>query len=436
MRPRVEEFQNFIARLYPELGGLDGKPVRCVTLQVTDGCNLCCTYCYQTCKSHHFMDPELAKRFLTQLLDDRNPYMNSRNTGGIILDLIGGEPLLAIDQIREITQWWLEELIRRDHPWLMRSRVSICSNGTLYRMPKVQAYLRDFAGLVSYTVSVDGDQALHDACRVFPDGSGSYRLAVDAALDWHSRTGGVLSTKMTIAPGNIEHTARAVEHMIGLGYRAIFLNCVFEEGWTLEHGRVLYRELRALADWLFDYKLHDQVLLSIFDENHFRPMEESDNRNWCGGTGDMIAVDWKGDIYPCLRYMDSSLGGRADPMVIGTVDGGVQVTPEQIQRVECLKCVTRRSQSEDACWSCPIAGGCAWCSAYNYQVFGTPDKRATFICVMHRARALANVYFWNRYYQAMGQDKHFPNHVPREWALELVGEAELARLEELARGEM
>ena len=66
MRPRVEEFQNFIARLYPELGGLDGKPVRCVTLQVTDGCNLCCTYCYQTCKGHHFMDPELFTKTIRE----------------------------------------------------------------------------------------------------------------------------------------------------------------------------------------------------------------------------------------------------------------------------------------------------------------------------------------------------------------------------------
>ena len=47
------------------------------------------------------------------------------------------------------------------------------------------------------------------------------------------------------------------------------------------------------------------------------------------------------------------------------------------------------------------------CSAYNFQEFGTVDKRATYICVMHKARALANVYFWNKYYEKQGKKKVF-----------------------------
>ena len=43
----------------------------------------------------------------------------------------------------------------------------------------------------------------------------------------------------------------------------------------------------------------------------------------------MIAVDYKGDIYPCLRYMESSIGDNVKPIIIGTVDGGIEVTPEQ-----------------------------------------------------------------------------------------------------------
>lgn len=53
-------------------------------------------------------------------------------------------------------------------------------------------------------------------------------------------------------------------------------------------------------------------------------MDPSENRNWCGGTGDMIAVNWTGNIYPYLRYMESSLGSEADPIIIGTVNKGIQ----------------------------------------------------------------------------------------------------------------
>ena len=35
--------------------------------------------------------------------------------------------------------------------------------------------------------------------------------------------------------------------------------------------------------------------------------------------------------------------------------------------------------------------------AYNYEKFGDINHRATFICPMHKASALINVYYWNMY---------------------------------------
>ena len=97
--------------------------------------------------------------------------------------------------------------------------------------------------------------------------------------------------------------------------------------------------------------------------------------------------------------------------------------------------ITRKSQSTEECFSCPIADGCAWCTAYNYQVFGTPDKRATFICGMHRARALANVYFWNTYYRKKGLLERKRCFLPYEKAEGIVGKEEYEMLQELAREE-
>jgi hypothetical protein len=86
--------------------------------------------------------------------------------------------------------------------------------------------------------------------------------------------------------------------------------------------------------------------------------------------------------------------------------------------------ITRRSQSTDECFNCPIADGCAWCSAYNYQKFGTPEHRATFICCMHKARALANAYYWNKVYRIVDPCKRFKINIPKEWALEIIDEDE------------
>ena len=145
----------------------------------------------------------------------------------------------------------------------------------------------------------------------------------------------------------------------------------------------------------------------------------------------MIACDWKGDIYPCIRYMESSLGDDQPPVKIGSVYDGVMVTDQQRDCVNCLRSITRRSQSTDECFNCPIAEGCSWCTALNYQLFGTANKRATYICVMHKARALANAYHWNKGFRAIGQPKRQKIYVPEEWALEIITPEEWAFLRKL-----
>ena len=61
------------------------------------------------------------------------------------------------------------------------------------------------------------------------------------------------------------------------------------------------------------------------------------------------------------------------------------------------------------------------------------DINTTYICVMHKARALGNLYFWNKYYRKNNMSKRMKNYVPDEWALEIISESELNMLKELER---
>ena len=42
----------------------------------------------------------------------------------------------------------------------------------------------------------------------------------------------------------------------------------------------------------------------------------------------MIAMDYKGDIFPCLRYMETSASKEVPPYIIGNLDSGVNVLKE------------------------------------------------------------------------------------------------------------
>lgn len=53
---------------------------------------------------------------------------------------------------------------------------------------------------------------------------------------------------------------------------------------------------------------------------------------------------------------------------------------------------------------------------------------------MHKARALANAWFWPRYYKSHGINKRYMFYVPDEWALEIINEEELNEIKELCDG--
>lgn len=437
MKSKELAYNDLIAQLYPEAAienPVDQTKMSTsnVTFQVTDACNLCCTYCYQINKGTHRMSFDVAKRFIDMLLDnDENTrqYIDTRAKKAIIIDFIGGEPFLEIELIDKICDYFVEQMIIKDHPWQYNYRFSFSSNGTLYFKPEVQAFIKKHLDHISLSISIDGNKMLHDACRIFPDGSGSYDIAIKAVHHYIDHFGGSMGSKMTIAPGNVMYTCDAVISLVNEGYTNINLNCVYEKGWTIEHAKILYYQLKELSNYLLENNLDDKVFISMFQENFFRPKSKDDVQNWCGGNGQMIAVDYKGDIYPCIRYMESSLGNDVPPILVGNVYDGMMTDAKCKTCINQLKAVNRKTQSTEECFNCRIAEGCSWCQAYNYQDSGGDiNHRATYICVMHRARALANSYYWNLKYHHNNEKKRMKIWLEDEKALEIIPEEELAIL--------
>lgn len=366
---KFEQYQDRIARLYPELvsnrdnsNSIQRSLSRTVTFQVTDKCNLACKYCYQINKSTRRMSIETAKKFVDYLLsaDETNTYINPTISPAIVIEFIGGEPFLEIKLISQICEYFERRAIELQHPWAKMHIFSICSNGILYDTPEVKAFLNKYADRLSFSVTIDGNKELHDSCRVFPDGSPSYDIAIKAVKDWVGR-GNYMGSKITIAPGNLEHLYTAITHMIDLGYEEINANVVYEKGWEQHHSTEYYWQLKKVADYFIDNDLVEDIYCALFEPDFFRPKDETDIDNWCGGLGLMLSCDPDGYLYPCIRYMESSLGNDIPPIRIGHVDTGIGSQQCERDCINCFNCINRRTQSTDECFYCPIAEGCSWC---------------------------------------------------------------------------
>lgn len=416
-RRHARQFQNVYQTMYN-----DGR-AKTVTFIVTHQCNLRCTYCYEGNKGEGRMSLETAKKCVDLLFaeDARNSELvNEHDANGLIIEFIGGEPFLEIDLIDQIMDYFLDKAIELNHRWAIRYMINISTNGTLGDDPRVRAFMNKYAGRLSIGVTIDGDKAAHDACRVDCNGCGSY----DKAIKMFRETAGP-----DIAPGNLHLFASSVRHLVlDEGVDTLNCNCVYEEGWTVEHARELYRQLKEVSSMV--QESGTDTYISILDWEAGEPIPDTDTQNWCGGDGRMLSFDVDGTVLPCMRYSPIATSGQ--PIYrIGDAESGIAVREDDAKRLAVLRGITRQSQSKQECLECPIARGCAWCTAYNYQVTGTPDQRVTYICDMHKARVLAQCYHHNKMH--LKDPKHAPKkmYIPREWAVKIVGEEEYARLLEL-----
>ena len=160
-----EDYSDFISRVSKfDIAGLRkdvSKIARSITIQVTDMCNLACTYCYQINKCGNRMNLDTGKKFIDLLLtDDKsiNSYINKYNSDVVILDFIGGEPLLEIDLIDQLSDYFIQRMIELDHPWLPYYILSIGTNGVLYFDERVQRYIDKHLGRLSINITVDGNK--------------------------------------------------------------------------------------------------------------------------------------------------------------------------------------------------------------------------------------------------------------------------------------
>jgi uncharacterized protein len=121
-------------------------------------------------------------------------------------------------------------------------------------------------------------------------------------------------------------------------------NCVYENVWNYSFAQILYSELKKLADYLLENNLYNKVFIRMFDEAFYYPLPETDNTNWCGGVDNIcLSINHTGNLYPCIRYMDSSLNGRQEPIIVGDIYTGYGNSEIHKKNIQKITGITRRS---------------------------------------------------------------------------------------------
>ena len=365
-----------------------------ITFCVTEDCNLACKYCYMTGKNkRNKMNFTTAKRAIDYILSNRQIF----NDEAVVWEFIGGEPFLEIDLIDQICDYIKFQMYRLDHPWFSAYMFNFSSNGVLYDTLKVQNYIKKNKGHLSIGISIDGNKIKHDLQRVKPDGTGSYDDVVKNVPLWQKQFPGN-STKATFAHEDLPFLKDSIISLWNLGIKIVSANVVFEDVWTDGDDIIFENQLKELADYILENKLWSEYSVRFFDPSIGFPVgDEQLKRNYCG-TGRMLAIDCKGNFYPCIRFYDISLNNRKG-ITIGDINNGIN-----FDKLRPFELLTFETASGDKCLNCEVATGCAWCTGCNYDTAETDTifNRATFICNMHKANVRANNYFWDKFNKTTG----------------------------------
>jgi len=363
-----------------------------LTLTVCEQCNLACSYCYLPGKNTgRKMTLEIGKKAIDYFLKSSNLYKAPQ----LILDFVGGEPLIEIELMDQLTDYFKIESYKMNHPWFNNYKIAFTTNGTLYRSDKVQKFVEKNKNCLYPAISLDGIEEKHDNARRYLDGRGSYQDVVNSAKLMLQQLP-YCTIKATFGRGDIKYFKDSLVHFIELGFQLenIFANVVYEDCWEDDDDIIFEQQLVKLADYMIDSNIcNSDHYGNIFSEAIGKPYtDEHLDKHWCN-TGQAVIVGVDGSFYPCIRFLEMSFTNKERVRKIGDIHHGVDFDKLRPFRVLALK-----NCSPKKCLECEVASGCNMCSgqALDESNFDTIFNRPTHICKMHKARVRANNYFWQR----------------------------------------
>lgn len=374
---------------------IDGNYLN-ATICVTEDCNLRCTYCYMVGKnSFNKMDWETGKKIIDFLLD--NPY-TSEMSDSIMLDFIGGEPLLEMDLIDKMCDYFILRMYSESHKWFPNYVFTFSTNGVLYGKKTVRDYVSKHGEHCAFSISIDGTKEKHDMTRKKIDGSGSYDEVIKN-LPLYMEENYNPSTKSTFSSDDLPYLKDSIIHLWDLGFKDVESNLVYEDVWKPGDAEIFEQQLKELADYMFESGRYKTNSVAYFSPTRGLPVGKKDlASNRCGAGYKTLAFDYKGDIYPCIRFLEMCAENHAK-RVIGNINEGVNYS-----LLRPMAAATWQSQSPDKCNTCECGTDCGWCLAHNLSESdeGSVFERCTYICEMHKANARANKYYWQKYEEITG----------------------------------
>lgn len=329
-----------------------------VTLHITSGCNMSCTYCYSPPIKRQDMSRETAFNSI-DFVASQYP----TNTGIVFF---GGEPLLNKDLIKESIIYAKTKSNYYHY--------KVTTNGLLL---DEEFLLFANAEKLQISMSMDGHEKAHDTFRRRLDGSPTFSVLekkMELLLDFQPYA----KCLMTVSPETVSYYSDSVEYLFNKGFKYLIVSLNYAGNWTekmLHELKRQYTKISSLYEALimkekkFYFSPFEMKLASHIRQNNFECYQ-------CHLAQKQISVAPDGRIYPCVQFVKDGISNIE--YAIGSVLEGIDETLQNRMYEESKK-------QDINCMECDYNARCNnKCSCLSWQLTGKLNKITPIVCETER----------------------------------------------------
>jgi uncharacterized protein len=327
-------------------------PLTTLVVNVTNQCNLACTYCYEYGEDK-IVDTEhgAQSKFMSEATARDSVEMLLRESGPVAhLTFFGGETLLNFPVLKATIAY----ARRRAAEAGKTIDFSLTTNATLLQ-PEIIEFLAE--NDVGVTISLDGPRELQNRFRVFHNGAGSYDVVAPKIKELLRRhRSRPIGARVTLTSETID-VMRIYRHLTDeMGFWEVGFAPVTTSpnlGYAISDGGFdrMLGQFRELAQEFLEHAAADRHHGFSNVKDTLEEIHKGVSKAYpCGAGLGLLGVSTDGDVALCHRFAGS------DEHKLGTVRGGLdrdaQVAFLQDHHVsDKTDCQT--------CWARPLcAGGC------------------------------------------------------------------------------
>jgi uncharacterized protein len=289
--------------------------------------------------------------------------MKSNDSTGLVF--FGGEPLLEKELIYKTVEYSKKRAVEVNYQHKFYYKIT--TNGLLLDEEFLQ-FSKDCGMVVGFS----HDGLMHDDCRVFPDGSGSFDLLNDKIpLLLKYQPYAVAMT--TVNPETVHKFADSIQWLFDRGFRYLVssLNYSPEAKWDSASLKELERQYKKLAKKYLEWtNAGEKFYFGAFEMkilSHLHGEKYCSDRCQLGRKQISVAPD--GKLYPCVQFIDDA------EYYIGDVHSGADETLR-------AKVEEKGSKTPATCENCAVKARCNYtCGCLNRQATGFIDAVSPVQCV-------------------------------------------------------